>query len=102
MGSMEDKRRETIENLHDLTTQLGKVKANTKNEKFINYLTDLEEKTAFTVNNNKVINKKDLKKVFKLLNKTNTQLRHSFWNHGKIKSNIKKINKILGVVFYEL
>lgn len=96
--SLEDKRRETIKNLHDLEKQLDKVLDKTKNEKFQKYLTDLKEQAAYTTNNDKVITKKKLKKVFKLLNKINIHLRHSFWNHGKIKRKIKKINRILDVV----
>lgn len=102
MGNLEDKRRETIENLHNLNTQLGKIQSKTKNKKFQEYLSDLIEKVSFTTNNDKAISKKDLKKVFKMLNQINVQLNHSIWNHGKIKRRIKKINKILGIVFYNL
>ncbi len=98
MASMEEKRRNTITNLHDLTAQLDKLHEKTKNKKFKKYLKDLKEQSAYSVNSNKIISKKDLKKVFKLLNKIYKHLYHSIWNHGKIKRKLKKINKLLGIV----
>ncbi len=98
MSSMEGKRKQTIENLHDLTKLLNKVKDRTKNEKFQNYIDQLIDQSQFTVTGDKVITKKDLKKVNKLLWKIHKHLEHSFWNHGKIKRKLKKINRILGVV----
>lgn len=98
MASMEDKRKKTIENLHDLTKLLNKVKNKTKNAKFINYIDSLIDQSQFTVTGDKVITKKDLKKVNKLLWKIHKHLEHSFWNHGKIKRKLKRINRILGIV----
>jgi len=98
MASMEDKRRNTITNLHDLTKQLDKLHNKTKNKKFRKYLKDLKEQSAFSVNSNKVISKKDLKKVYKLLDKIYKHLHHQVWNHGKIKRKLKKINRLLGIV----
>lgn len=96
--SLEEKRRTTSENLHTLSKQIDKVIGNTKNEKYINYLTMLKDQSSYTVTNDKEIRKKDLKKVYKLLADIQKHLNHSFWNSGKIKRKLKRINKILGIM----
>ncbi len=98
MASLEAKRRTTIENLHDLTKQLDKLIAKTKNKKYLEFLTNLKEKSSTATTNNMVITKKNLKKIFKLLNKVNNHLVHQVWNHWRIKRKIKKVNKLLGVI----
>ena len=98
MASLDEKRRETIENLHDLTKQLDKVLVKTKNEKFQAYLKDLKEHAGYTTTNNQIITKKSLRKIYFLINKVNKELVHQVWNHWKIKKNIKKINMLLGIV----
>lgn len=96
--SIEAKRRITITSLFDLSKELEKVIASAKNEKFKKYLIDLNEKVSYSMNNNKVIKKKDLKKVYKLLRAVKKHLNHSLWNSGKIKRKLRKINELLGIM----
>jgi len=98
MASLETSRRKTIENLHDLTKQIDKILVKTKNKKFAEWLTDVKEHAAFTTTNNKVVTTRQLKKIFKLINKSNKHLQHQVWNHWRMKRKIKRINKLLGVV----
>ena len=67
--NLETMRRTTITNLFDLSKELEKLIENTKKEKFKEYLYKLKEKVTYNVNNNKDISRKDLKKVYKLLQK---------------------------------
>jgi len=98
MASLETTRRKTIENLHDLTKQIDKIQVKTKNKKFAEWLADVKEHAAFTTTNNKVITTRQLKKIFKLINKVNKHLDHQVWNHWRMKRKIRKINKLLGIV----
>ena len=96
--SLDDKRRTTITSLHDLASALDQVMEVTKKEKFKQYLLELKEKVLYSINNNKQIKPRNLKKVYKLLRQIKKHLNHSFWNSGKIKRKIKKINRLLGIM----
>lgn len=96
--NIETKRRITITNLFDLAKELEKVRENVKNEKYKKYLFTLKEKVSYSINSNKVISRRDLKKVYKYLEAIKKYLKHSIWNSRKIKSKLKKINSLLGII----
>lgn len=96
--TIEEKRRITITNLFDLSKELEKVRENVKNEKYNKYIFQLKEKVSYSINSNKVVSKRDLKKVYKNLEAIKKHLKHSIWNSGKIKRKLKKINELLGII----
>ena len=96
--NIETKRRITITNLFDLSKELEKVRENVKNEKYNKYLFQLKEKVSYSINSNKIVSKRDLKKVYKNLEAIKKHLKHSIWNSGKIRRKLKKINSLLGII----
>ncbi|MCF7925611.1 MAG: hypothetical protein K9L26_03660 [Candidatus Izimaplasma sp.] len=98
MADLDKRRRDTITNLHDLSSALELVLETTDKQKFKDYLKDLKEQVEFSINSNKKIDKRKLKKVYKLLRQIKKHLKHSFWNSGKIKRKMKKINELLGIM----
>ncbi len=98
MADLDKRRRKTIENLHDLASALDRVAESTNKDKFKDYLNELKENVEYSINNNKQINKRKLKKVYKLLRQIKKHLKHSFWNSRKIKRKMKKINELLGIM----
>lgn len=93
-GSMQT-RRETFVKLHDISKEFELLISKANKDKFKTYLIDVNEKIKFSILNDKKLNEKAVKKMFKMLHEIHSLLNHELWYSKKIKKKLHLVDEMV-------